>query len=328
MTNSPSRLVISLVFAAAAIVLTSLSAVAIEPQAVAERLEPSIVRVIATGPEGTTAGTGFVVSRDGHVATNLHIVDPFFQGGWTIFVVESGVSPDERRPATLVRAFPEEDLAVLKVEGLTRPPVRLSEADTGRPPKGATIFAVGFPEAGARLGTALGTSFTTGSVSRLFTGSWFADGAQMGLIQHSAPTNPGSSGGPIANACGQVIGVNSQREMAVVISPIGLPIVTDVIQGVFFASRVSVLIDKLEELDVDYVGTRKVCRVFLGVASTRHLLYASLAALAAIAGFAGLALVTILVVFRTNVVVRAVNRFSRTVRACGKAISRAIRQRR
>lgn len=273
MTISPSHLVINLVIAVAAIVLTPLSASAIEPQAVAKMLEPSIVRVIATGPEGTTTGTGFVVSRDGHVATNLHVVDPFFQGGWTIFVVESGVSPDQRRPATLVKEFPGEDIAVLKVEGLMRSPVRLSEAGANRPPKGATIFAIGFPEAGGRLGTALGTSFTTGSVSRLFTGSWFTDGAQMGLIQHSAPTNPGSSGGPIVNACGQVIGVNSQREMAVVLSPIGLPIVTDVIQGVFFASRASVLIDKLEELDIDYVGTRKVCRVFLGVASTRHLLY-------------------------------------------------------
>jgi len=288
-------------------------------------LEPSVVRVIATGPEGTTTGTGFVVSRDGHVATNLHVVDPFFQGGWTIFVVESGVSPDERRPATLVKAFPDEDLAVLKGEGLTRAPVRLSETDAVRPPKGATIFAIGFPEAGGRLGTALGTSFTTGSVSRLFTGSWFTDGPQIGLIQHTAPTNPGSSGGPIVNACGQVIGVNSQREMAVVLSPIGLPIVTDVIQGVFFASRASVLMDKLKELDIAYVGTRRVCRVFLGVASTKHLLYASLAALAAISGFAGLALLTVLVVFRTKVVVRAVNRISRTVRDCTKVVGRAIR---
>lgn len=324
MTMSPGRLVINLVIVVVAIALTPLSASAVEPQAVAKRLEPSIVRVIATGPEGTTTGTGFVVSRDGHVATNLHIVDPFLQGGWKIFVVESGVSPDKRRPATLIEEFPDEDLAVLKVEGLTRSPVRLSVSAADRPPKGATVFAIGFPEAGGRLGTALGTSFTTGSVSRLFTGSWFTGGVQIGLIQHSAPTNPGSSGGPIVNACGQVIGVNSQREMAVVLSPIGLPIVTDVIQGVFFASRVSVLIEKLEELDIAYVGTRKVCRVFLGVASTRHLLYASLAALATIAGFAGLVILTILVVFRTNVVVRALNRFSRTVRACTKVVRRAI----
>lgn len=314
-----NRLVTSFVIAVASIVLTSLSAAAIEPQSVAKMLEPSIVRVIATGPEGTATGTGFVVSRDGHVATNLHVVDPLFQGGWTIFVVESGVAPESRRPARLVEAFRAEDLAILQVEGLTRPPVQLSEIDAGRPAKGATIFAIGFPEAGGRLGSASETSFTIGSVSRLFSGSWFADGPQFGLIQHSAPTNPGNSGGPIVNACGQVVGVNSQREMAVVFSPLGLPIVTDVIQGVFFASDASVLIGKLQELDIAYSGTRRVCRVFLGVASTNFYLYAGIAALAVFALLAGV------IVFWPRLVGQIVVQCGCTVRDCAKAVGRAIR---
>jgi S1-C subfamily serine protease len=315
----PSRLTITLVITATTIVFTSLSAAAIEPQSVAQMLEPSVVRVIATGPEGMTAGTGFVVSRDDHVATNLHVVDPLSRGDWTIFVVESGVALDERRPAKLVKAFPDEDLAILQVEGLNRPPVLLSEIDADRPAKGATIFAIGFPEAGGRLGTALETSFTIGSVSRLFAGAWFASGPQFGLIQHSAPTNPGSSGGPIVNACGHVVGVNSQREIAVVLSPLGLPIVTDVIQGVFFASDASVLIDKLKELGIAYSGTRKVCRVFLGVASTNLFLYAGVAALA------GLTLLAGLIVFWPRLVVQTVVQCGCTIRGCAKAVGRAIR---
>ncbi len=318
MRISPSRMVIKLAIAAA-FSLTSFSAAAIEPQSVAKLLEPSVVRVIATGPEGTTAGTGFVVSRDGHVATNLHVVDPLFKGGWTIFVVESGVAPENRRPAELVKAFRDEDLAILRVEDLNRPPALLSEIDADRPAKGATIFAIGFPGAGGRLGSALQTSFTIGSVSRLFAGSWFAGGTQFRLIQHSAPTNPGSSGGPIVNACGQVVGVNSQREMAVVLSPTGLPIVTDVIQGVFFASDASVLIDKLQELEIAYSGTRKVCRVFLGVASTNLFLYAGIAALA------GLALLAFLIVFRPRLVVQTVIRCGCAARDCAKAVKRAFR---
>jgi len=139
------------------------------------------------------------------------------------------------------------------------------------------------------------------------------------LIQHTAPTNPGNSGGPIVNACGQVVGVNSQREMAVVFSPLGLPIVTDVIQGVFFASDASLLIAKLQELGVAYSGSRKVCRVFLGVASTNLIFYA------AIAVFAALALLTFLVIYRPRLVIQAAVRCGCAARDCAKAIHRVVR---
>ncbi len=322
MATPASRLVTCCIIAAAAALRTPLPAGAIEPQSVAKMLEPSVVRVIAAGPEGTSAGTGFVVSRAGHIATNLHVVDPLSEGGWQIFVVESGVAPENRRPAELVKAFRNEDLAILRVEHLNRPPALLSEIGADLPPNGATIFAIGFPGAGGRLGSALQTSFTIGSVSRLFAGSWFADGPQIDLIQHSAPTNPGSSGGPIVNACGQVVGVNSQREMAVVYSPLGLPIVTDVIQGVFFASDVSALIDKLKELDIDYSGTRKVCRVFLGVASTNHFLYAGFVALVV------LAFLIFVIVYQPRLVIQTAIKCGCVARDCAKAVNRRFRSQR
>jgi hypothetical protein len=71
-----------------------------------------------------------------------------------MFVVESG-APEDHRPATLITALPGEDLAVLRVEGLTRPPVRLSETDAERPAKGTTIFAIAFPGTGAPRQTCL-----------------------------------------------------------------------------------------------------------------------------------------------------------------------------
>jgi hypothetical protein len=71
--------------------------------------------------------------------------------------------------------------------------------------------------------------------------------------------------------------------MAMVITPSGLPIVYDVIQGVFFASHVSVLVEKLKALGVPYKGTQKVCRVIFGVASTNFHWYATAAAVALIA---------------------------------------------
>ena len=233
-----------------------------------------MVRIVVEGPAGLASASGFIVSSEGHVATAYHVVEPHIDGGWALFVVESGKALEARRPAIVVKAYPEEDLAVLKVEDLDRSSLVLSEADVDTLTKGMTVFATGYPGAGERLGAESGTSFTAGQANRIFTGAWTQDGAQILIIQHSAPTNPGNSGGPVLNPCGQVVGVNTEREMAMLIAPSGMPIVYDVIQGVFFASHVSVLVEKLSALGIPYNGSRKVCRIFLGVASTNFHWYA------------------------------------------------------
>jgi len=242
-----------------------------------------MVRIIVEGPVGAASASGFVVSTQGHIATTYHLVEPHIEAGWSLFVVESGATPEARRPATVVQAYPDEDLAVLKVENLDRPAVPLSESDTETLTKGMTVFAVGYPGAGERLGADSGASFTAGMANRIFVGAWKQDGPRIQIIQHSAATNPGNSGGPIVNPCSQVVGVNTEREMAMLITPSGLPIVYDVIQGVFFASHVSVLVEKLKALGVPYNGTPKVCRVIFGVASTNFHWYAAAAAVALIA---------------------------------------------
>lgn len=254
--------------------LLSTAASAIEPTTVAKRIEPSMVRITVAGGGSFATGSGFVVSDQGHIATTQHIVRPHLDLGWTISVAETDAPPDTRRPATIVATYPGEDLAILKVDGLDRPPARLSEVDADSPSKGMTIFALGFPGAGGRLGADSGTSFTAGMANRLFVGAWTRDSPRIRIIQHSAATNPGNSGGPVIDPCGRVVGVNTEREIAMLVGPGGLPLVVDVIQGVFFASHVSVLIEKLEELDIPYSGSRKVCRVILGVPSTNFGWYA------------------------------------------------------
>jgi hypothetical protein len=238
---------------------------------------------VAVGWRVTASASGFVVSAQGHILTTYHVVEPHIEAGWNLFVVESGATPQVRRPAIMVQAYPDEDLAVLKVENLDRPAVPLSEADTETLSKGMTVFAVGYPGAGERLGADSGASFTAGMANRIFIGAWKRDSPRIQIIQHSAATNPGNSGGPIVNPCGQVVGVNTEREIAMLITPSGLPIVYDVIQGVFFASHVSVLVEKLRALGIPYNGTRKVCRVIFGVASANFQWYAAAAAAALIA---------------------------------------------
>jgi hypothetical protein len=282
------RILSAFMVSAAVIMWMAGPAGALDPQEVAKRLEPSVVHVVVTGDGGSAGGTGFVVSRDGHIATNYHIVRPHIEAGWEIFVVASGAPVGVRRPAKLVAALSGEDLAVLRVPDLDRPPVQLSDAGADRPAKGATVFTIGYPEVGARLGAIPEASFTTGSVGRIFDGSWTAGGPKIKIIQHSAPTNPGSSGGPIVNGCGQVVGVNTQRELAILITPLGVPVMTDIIQGVFFASHASALIAKLKDLGVPYQGTPKICRVFLGLAMTDFYLNVGIALLIVLVLIGGL----------------------------------------
>lgn len=295
-------------------------AIAVEPHEVASSLEPSIVRVLVLGPRGSASGSGFQVNRAGHVATNYHVIKPHVESGWQIFVVRSGAAADDRLAATLVKGFPKEDLAILQVDGLGGPAVTLSEADTEGLAKGTPIYAIGFPAAGGRLGLGRETSFTSGALSRSIVGSWAKDGPQIRIIQHSAPTNPGSSGGPVVNACGQVVGINSQRELAIVVGPGGLPIPTDFIQGVFFASHVSVLVQKLSELGIAYTGSQKACLIFMGIASTNWYLYGGAAVFVAV-------LLFLLLLFRPQALFRVIDRCRCAAQDSARAIARAMKKR-
>lgn len=305
-------------------VLLAAPAGAIEPETVMRRIEPTVIRVLTTGPEGTVVGTGIVVSRDGYVATTYHVVRNHAERKWKIRIVESGLPIEKARPATLVKGYPGEDLAILHIDGLHRRPARLREADHGEPAKGSAVFAIGYPGAGARLGAAAQASITTGVVSRLFRGAWAHDGPRILIIQHTAPINPGNSGGPIVDACGRVVGVNTQREVAYVLLPGGVPMMTDVIQGVFFASHASVLTAKLKALRIHYAVARRRCRTFLGVASTRWPLYGTLAGIALAAllvgGFA-------ILIFRPPRLVYVIVRVGDGLRTGGSALRRMVRRR-
>lgn len=265
------------------VVATAEPAGALEPQEVAKRLDPSVVRIFVVGPQGAETGTGFVIDREGHVATNFHVVSEHVESGWQMFISDGGTEEAQRRPAEVVRAFPGEDLAILKVEGLERPPVTFAELGEAEPAKGTPVFAIGFPGAGDRLGPVAEASFATGTISRQFSGAWFAEAPEIRIIQHTAPTNPGNSGGPLVDACGHVVGVNSQREMQVVLGPGGITLVTDPIQGVFFSSTSSVLLEKLAELEIPFTATMEPCKAGTGSLLSGPVVLVTLATLALIA---------------------------------------------
>ncbi len=147
--------------ALALLALLAAAACALNPREVAKRLDPSVVRIYIIGPQGMGSGTGFVVNREGYVATNFHVVELHLEMSWRIVVVDPGAGEEDRRSATLVEAFPGEDLAVLRVEGLERPPVTFAALADDWPAKGGQVYAIGFPGASDRLGPEDEASFAT-----------------------------------------------------------------------------------------------------------------------------------------------------------------------
>ena len=165
---------------------------------IARAVSPAVVSISAESSGQGATGTGFVVSPDGYVVTNNHVVEAGLNG--TIRVSFPDGSSER---ATVVGRNPSYDIAVLKVSRTELPTVVLG--DSAAVVVGDTAVAIGSP-----LG--LEGTVTAGIISALnrpVTTGGEAETSFINAIQTDAPINPGNSGGPLANARGEVIGVNS-----------------------------------------------------------------------------------------------------------------------
>jgi putative serine protease PepD len=156
----------------------------------------AVTYIVADTPEGQATGSGFVVSKDGLIVTNDHVVD-----GASQVQVKIGTS-NQAQAATVVGADPSRDLALLKVDAGNLH--TLSLGDSSSVGVGDPTYAIGNP-------FGLDHTLTTGIVSALQRSLQAPDGATIsGAIQTDAALNPGNSGGPLLDSNGKVIGVNSQ----------------------------------------------------------------------------------------------------------------------
>src|SRR5213596_485110 len=144
------------------------------------------------------SGSGFIVSQDGYILTNNHVV----QGADRVTV---RLYDNREFTAKTIGTDPNTDIAVIKILTTGLPTVRLGDADSTK--IGNWVLAIGNP-----LGEAFPFTVTAGIVSakgRLLTGLNSGGLAIQDFIQTDAAINPGNSGGPLVNIRGQVIGINS-----------------------------------------------------------------------------------------------------------------------
>jgi putative serine protease PepD len=172
---------------------------------VASRLLPSVVSIQESAADGTGGeGTGVILSSDGQILTNNHVVAEAANGGNLTVTFNDGKSVS----ASIVGRDPKTDLAVIQAKGVSGlTPATFGQSSSLKP--GESVVAIGSP-----LG--LQGTVTSGIVSALNrpvrTGdSTSADSSNtvIDAIQTDAAINPGNSGGPLVNLAGQVVGINS-----------------------------------------------------------------------------------------------------------------------
>jgi serine protease Do len=149
-------------------------------------------------PRGRASGSGFIVSQDGYILTNAHVVD----GADKVTV---RLLDRREFPAKVVGKDVNTDVAVLKIEAKGLVPAPLGTSDNAR--VGEWVLAVGNP-----LGENLTFTVTSGIISakgRSLNLPGVSSGSIQDFIQTDAAINPGNSGGPLVNVAGEVIGINS-----------------------------------------------------------------------------------------------------------------------
>ncbi len=178
-------------------------------------------------------GSGFIVSADGYILTNNHVVDNAAKDGILVRLKDG-----RKFPATIVGTDSKSDIAVIKIDGQDLPVAEIGDSDSVK--VGNFAFAIGAPEA-------LPYTFTVGVISAKGRNDLTRNPNYEEYIQTDASINPGNSGGPLCDIDGKVVGVNT--------------LIAGLNRGLGFAVPINVVKKVSDQL----IASGRVSRPWLGI---------------------------------------------------------------
>lgn len=225
------------------------------------KIDKAVVRFLVKNPAGGEAvGSGVIISHDGYILTNHHVVqyeDEQAEPGRKVIILKKDIDGSKDYIEGEVRVVDlQSDLAIVKIDKTGLEHINLAFSS---PSKGDKVYALGFPAvADDLLGTEIDTknldsvpqnfieaTFTQGVISREASFSSYEHAKEQSWYQHSATIHPGNSGGPLLNQCGQLVGINTFGHEAV--------------PGMYFASTLTYVSKFLNDQHIPFTQDHETC---------------------------------------------------------------------
>ena len=192
-------------------------------QAVGIQTEYAVTNIFGTAIPGAASGTGFVISDDGYVLTNYHIVEKAVQSGTDVSIT---LSDGSGAAARIVGCAPAQDLAVIQTDAAGLCPVALG--DSAALLVGEQVYAVGNSLGEPTLSLSGGI---VSALDRVINAAISGEQVELQVFQMDAAVNSGSSGGPVYNDRGEVVGIVTAKYTSGGVEGLGFAIpINDAIQ--------------------------------------------------------------------------------------------------
>ncbi len=217
-------------------------------------------------------GSGVIVD-DRHVVTNWHVCcgsEAEKTENPTTTKLAVATSKDNIVEAKVLWSSMTKDLAVLEL-GKALPHASIAFAGRKLVHDGQSVWAIGFPGAANRIADEEGEfipSLTQGIIGKFFNGKVGRDLPSIRLVQTTAAVNPGNSGGPLFDDCGNVIGINRAKALVMVTTPDGRAIRVPEADGINWAVEADELLPELDQLKIKYSVAAASCALQVPVPQT------------------------------------------------------------